>query len=200
MKMYMVVAWFLLCGSASAQTKSGSQTSPPEQRADQQQSAPAPSPADQPQKIDPAKAADIHELMDAVGATALMSQMMDTMGENIKPMLAEALPPGEYREKLIDLFIVKFKSNADTKQLLDAIVPLYDKYLSEEEIKGLIRFYQTPLGQKTVKVMPKLMAESQEQGRKWGEALGRKSMIEVLTEHPELKKAMEDTGKAPAPE
>jgi hypothetical protein len=200
MNMYIAVTWLLLCGSASTQTKNGSQTSPPEQRADQQQSAPALSPATQPQKIDPARAADIRQLLDVVGTKALMSQMMDTMVDDIKPLLAKALPPGEYRERLIDLFFVKFKSKADPQQLVESIVPLYDKYLSAEEIKGLIQFYQTPLGQKTVTVIPKVMAESQEQGRKWGEELGRESMIEVLTEHPELKKAMEDAGKAPAPE
>jgi hypothetical protein len=196
MKIYIAVALLLLSGSASTQTKSGSQTSAPEQRTDQQQSAPAA----QPQKIDPAKAADIRQLLDVVGAKALMSQTMDTMADNIKPLLAKALPPGEYRERLIDLFFVKFKSKADPQQLLESIVLLYDKYLSAEEIKGLIQFYQTPLGQKTVTVIPKLMAESEEQGRKWGEELGRDSMLEVLTEHPELKKAMEDAGKTPAPE
>jgi len=129
-----------------------------------------------------------------------MTQMMETMGDTVRPLMANALPPGDYREKLIDLFFVKFKSKADLQQLLDSIAPLYDKYLSDEEIKGLIQFYQTPLGQKTVKVMPKLMAESQEKGSKWGEELGRQSMLEVLSEHPELEKAMEDARRAPVPQ
>jgi hypothetical protein len=33
-------------------------------------------------------------------------------------------------------------------------------------------------------------------GGKWGEELGRQSMIEVLAEHPELAKEMEDASKA----
>jgi Uncharacterized protein conserved in bacteria (DUF2059) len=40
----------------------------------------------------------------------------------------------------------KFKSKADPLQLLDSIVPLDDKHLSDEDIQGLIQFYQTPLG------------------------------------------------------
>ena len=145
--------------------------------------------------IDPAKEADIRRLMDLAGAKALGSQMMEGMGKNIKPMMTNALPPGEYREKLIDLFFVKFQTKADMQKLLDLIVPIYDKYFSDEEIKCLIQFYQTPLGQKTLRVLPQLMAESQEAGRKWGEGLGRQSMLDVLSEHPELAKAVEDAQK-----
>jgi hypothetical protein len=199
MKIWSVVAWFLVLGCAAAQTQSGSQQPAGAKQADHQPSAAAANPAVQTSQTDLVKAADIRQLMEVAGTKAVMSQMMETMGEGIKPLMANALPPGEYREKLIDLFFVKFKSKADTQKLLDSIVPLYDKYLSDEEIKGLIKFYQTPLGQKTVKVMPKLMAESQEQGGKWGEALGRESMLEVLAEHPELEKAMEDAGKGAPP-
>jgi hypothetical protein len=99
----------------------------------------------------------------------------------------------------LNLFFAKFQSKAEIHKLLDLIVPVYDKYLSDEEIKGLIQFYQTPLGQKTLRVMPQLMAESQEAGRKWGEGLGRQSMLDVLSEHPELEKALEDAQKAAQP-
>ena len=119
------------------------------------------------------------------------------MSTSLKPLMTQALPAGDYRDQLVDLFFAKFQSKVDTRQLLDQIVPLYDKYLSAQEVKDLIQFYQSPLGQKTVKVMPKLTAEAQDIGRKWGEGLGRQSMIEVLTEHPELEKAMENA-KTPA--
>jgi hypothetical protein len=121
------------------------------------------------------------------------------MSTTIKPLMTQALPAGDYRDKLVDLFFVKFQSKADTQQLLDQIVPLYDKYLSDQEIKDLIQFYRSPLGQKTTQVMPTLTAEAQEVGRKWGEALGRQSMLEVLAEHPELEKAMEDARKPADP-
>jgi uncharacterized protein len=185
MKTYAITLLLLLgCFSAQAQS------APPAQTADKQSGTTAPSETPQP-KIDPAKEADIRQLMDVAGTKALMAQMMGTMETSIKPMLSNAFPPGDYREKLIDLFIAKFKSQSNLQQLLDLIVPIYDKYFSDKEIKDLIQYYRTPLGQKTIEVMPKLFAESQEAGRKWGEALGRQSMIDVLAEHPEFKKAME---------
>ena len=150
-------------------------------------------------KIDPAKEADIRLLLDVVGTKALVAQTMGTMEKAMKPLLMNSLPPGEYREKLVNLFFEKFQAKADGQSLLELAIPLYDKNLSHEQIKGLIQFYQTPLGQKAVSVLPKLTAELQEEGRKWGENIGRQSMLEVMSEHPDLAHAMEDAQKAPRP-
>jgi hypothetical protein len=93
------------------------------------------------------------------------------------------------------LFFEKFRAKANTQNLVEMAVPLYDKYLTADEIKGLIQFYGTPLGQKAVSVLPKLTAEMQQQGRAWGEQLGRDSMMEVLNEHPDLKSALEEAAR-----
>jgi hypothetical protein len=199
MKMCSGTLSVLLLGCTFAQTQSVSPQTVPDQQTDRRKTDPA-KPAAQSSNVDPAKAADIKQLMELAGVKAIMIQSMQSMGDSMKPLLTNALPPGEYRARLVDLFFVKFKSKADTQQLLDSIVPLYDKYLSDEEIKALIQFYQTPLGQKTIQVMPKLTAESQEVGRKWGEGLGRQSMLDVLAEHPELEKALEDAKKNPPPQ
>jgi uncharacterized protein len=119
-------------------------------------------------KLDPAKETDIRRLLNLTGVKSLATQMMDGMQQSVKPMMTNSLPPGEYREKLVDLFFVKFRSKADPQQMLDLAVPIYDKYYSHEEIKGLIQFYETPLGQKTISLLPKMMGELQEEGRQMG--------------------------------
>ena len=151
--------------------------------------------SDQGSKIDPAKEAAIRRLLDLTGGAALASQMMDGMQKNIKPLMSDALPPGDYRDKLIDLFFERFRSKANLQQLVDLSVQLYDKYLSKDEVEGLIQFYSTPLGQKTLSVLPKMMGEMQTESMKWGQDLGAQSMLEVLSEHPELRQAMEDAQK-----
>lgn len=150
-------------------------------------------------KIDSAKEADIRRLMDVIGAKALIRQLMDGMVNNLKPLMVNSLPPGDYRDNLVELFFEKFRSRVDTQQLVDMAVPGYDKYLSDEEIRGLIAFYQTPLGQKALEVLPKLSVELQTQGQKWGESLGRQCMLEVLSEHPDLAQALSEAGKAVRP-
>jgi len=157
------------------------------------------SPANDAAKIDPAKEADIRKLLDVGGSRAAMTAMLSSMEENTKPLLRNALPPGEYRGQLVDLFFEKFRSKLDLQKLLDLAVPVYDKYLSDEEIKSLTAFYATPLGQKMVKVLPQVLSECTESGRKWGEELGRESMAEVLSEHPDLKRALEEASRPPLP-
>jgi hypothetical protein len=202
MKVVAALAWLLLLGSVPGQTQGNSRSSH-EQPPGQQPSAPATSAAKEQLKeqlkIDPAKEADIRRLLDLTGAGALATQVMDGMEKNIRPLMTTALPPGEYREKLIELFFVKFHSKRDPQELLDLSVPVYDKYYSHDEIKGLIQFYGTPLGQKMLNVLPKLMGEMQRAGGEWGEGIGRQSMLEVLAEHPDLAKALEDAKRATQP-
>jgi hypothetical protein len=137
------------------------------------------------------KQADIRQLLAITGAANLAVQSMDEVEKSMRPLMTNALPPGEYRERLVDLFFEKFHAKRDPQQLVDLIIPVYDKYYSDEEIKQLTDFYQTPLGKKMLSVLPRILAESQAAGRTWGEQMGRQCMIEVLSEHPDLQKAIE---------
>jgi hypothetical protein len=187
LRIAIFVSLFLLGALCAAQTDSS----------DQNQSVAAAAQANKSPKIDPAKEAAIRQLFEVGGTKALVMQVMTDMEKSIRPALANSFPPGDYREKLIDLFFQKFHTKADPETFLSLSIPVYDKYFSTEEIKGLTAFYSTPLGHKTVGALPKVMGECQEAGRKWGEQIGRDSMMEVLAEHPEFKKAMEEATQAP---
>lgn len=180
----------VVVGSLAAQTKSA--TPPPSVTSD----------AAAPTKVDPAKEADIRRLMQVTQADVLVTKVMDNMQNTLRPMLVQSLPPGEYRSKLIDLFIEKFRARANAKQILDLAIPHYDKYFTDEEIKTLISFYETPVGKKAAATMPQLTTELQLEGSAWGEKMGRESMQEVLAEHPDLREALENAaakGKLPQP-
>jgi uncharacterized protein len=198
MKMYAAAAVLSLLAAPSARAQTRLPSAPTTQRLSDNQSGQAA--GLERAKIDPAKEADIRLLLDITGTKALVKQLMDGMEKNLKPMMINSLPPGDYRDQLVDLFFEKFESKADPQQLLDMAVPGYDKYLSDEEIKGLIVFYQTPLGQKALEVLPKLSMELQTQGAKWGQELGRQSMLQVLSEHPDLAQAMSAASKTAHPQ
>jgi uncharacterized protein len=149
--------------------------------------------------ISPEKEKDIRQLLDLVGTKTLMAQAMEQMEKATRPELENSMPAGEYREKLIEAFFTKFRQKFDVQKMVDLALPIYDKYFSLEEVKGLIRFYETPLGQKSVSVLPQLTAELMNQGRQVGEDAARQSMMEALAEHPDLQKQMEDAQKAAQP-
>jgi hypothetical protein len=142
--------------------------------------------------IAPDKEALIRKFFQVQGTDKLMRETMVSMSTSIRPLLVSSLPAGEYRDKLIDLFFQKFQSKMDVNQLIGKLIPIYDKYFTSDELEQLIRFYQTPIGQKFLSVLPQTIADTQDIARKWGEGLGRDSMVEVLEEHPEMKKALED--------
>lgn len=124
---------------------------------------------------------------------------MSGMTSNMRPILESSLPPGEYRAQLIELFLERFQSKLSLDELVELAIPVYDKYFSLEEIDGLTRFYQTPLGKKAISVLPQVLLETQSAGSKLGEQIGRQAMMEVLAEHPDLQKALEDASTAKNP-
>ena len=58
--------------------------------------------------------------------------------------------------------------------MLSLIVPVYSNNFTHDEIKGLIEFYQTDLGKKTIEVMPVVLQQSMAAGQMWGRLMGGK--------------------------
>jgi hypothetical protein len=59
----------------------------------------------------------------------------------------------------------------DDQAFFSYFVPIYDKYYTLSEIKGLISFYESELGRKVVRVMPALTDECIVAGEKWGQSV-----------------------------
>ena len=195
MKIPAIFATVLLLASICAAQDSATSSESLESPSDQQSIAAAARASRA--HTEAAKEADIRHLLEVTNAGALAIQTMSEMETSMKPLISNALPEGEYRDKLVGLFFDKFHSKINPQQLIELIIPVYSKYYSDDEIKQLTELYGTPLGHKMILVTPKIMAESQEAGGKWGRELGRQCMMEVLAEHPEFIKSMEEAKKNP---
>jgi hypothetical protein len=191
MKICAITTALLVLGTASAIAQS---SSPAPAKPDVQLNVAAPSSVAQ-SKIDPAKEADIRLLMEVNGSKAVFVDTVNSMLASLRPLMTQSMPAGDYREKLIDLFLVKFQGKVNVSHFIDIAVPVYDRNYSHEEIKGLIAFYQSPLGKKSVSTMPKLSSDLREAGQKWGQQIGQDAMAEVLAEHPEMKAALQAAAK-----
>lgn len=88
---------------------------------------------------------------------------------------------GLFFQKMQDKMVSRFDD------LLEMLIPIYDKYYTNEDLEGIIAFYSTPLGQKLLKNSPDVLRESQTVGYQWGSKIGAESEREVLAEHTELK-------------
>ena len=146
-----IIAVALLCCSAVSQKFS-------------QPVSPNASTTSQPQQD--AKRAEIRKLIELTGAANVSA---DALRQIIAPLRA-GFPqvPSEFW----DNFIKEVRSD----ELVDLVVPIYDKYYTLEEIRDLTRFYQSPVGQKTIKVLPKLSAEAIDAGQEWGRIVADRAM------------------------
>jgi hypothetical protein len=56
-------------------------------------------------------------------------------------------------------------------EFLDAMVEIYARHFTVDEIRELNVFYRSPLGRKVIRKMPETMAEGAAAGRAWAESL-----------------------------
>jgi len=108
------------------------------------------------------KEAKIRRLLDTMQAGDMGKQVMDRMISTFRRL--PDLPPG---------FIDEFQKSVDAQELVDLTVPIYDKYLTEADVDGLLEFYNSPVGKKFVSVQGALMQEAMMAGEQWGQ---RKAM------------------------
>lgn len=64
----------------------------------------------------------------------------------------------------------------EVPRLLDMLVPIYAKHFTHEDIQGLIKFYQSPLGSKLVQKQKLVLPESMKVGEIWGQQVAQKAI------------------------
>ena len=135
------------------------------------------------------KAANIDRLLKLVGADKLQSQMLDQALGMLKPLFAGNGQGDEANRKMVNRFSTIITEEFQKVDLGRIAPELYDKYYTNDEIKGLIAFYETPLGQKTIQILPALSAESMSRGQKLGEQAGQRAFQRFLQEFPDVTKS-----------
>ena len=81
-----------------------------------------------------------------------------------------------------EAFWTKFQQKMDTRELINKIIPIYDKYYTIEDLKAVNAFYETPAGQKVLSTLPQIMQESMKVGQEWGQKMGKQAADEAEQE------------------
>lgn len=108
------------------------------------------------------KQADIRSLLTASGGGQMAIQIMNQM---ITP-LQKAMPnvPMKFWEECA--------RELHPDNLVNLIVPIYDRHFTHDEIKELIKFYDSPIGKKLVAELPSITQESMAAGQQIGAKIG----------------------------
>ena len=136
--------------------------------------------------IDPAKEADIRSLMELVGARDLVQDGENTAIEQSREKLLATIPNNDQGQSFVNAFAASYQKKFDVDQVTAQLVGIYDKHFSEDEIKGLLQFYGSPLGQKVAAEMPKIGRETQAATRAASGKAAKDALAEMKQQNPEI--------------
>jgi len=134
--------------------------------------------------IDPAKDADIRALLELVGARDQVQDSVRQSAELYREKLLAEVPNSEKGQAFLNTTINQYEKRYDVDRVNEQLVTLYDKHYSDDEIKGLLQFYGSPLGQKVAAESPKIFREIQEATRAEAAKAVKDALQEAKQENP----------------
>ncbi len=131
-----------------------------------------------PKTVDSGRRADILRLLQLTQAGAMGEQAVQYLFATYK----QSMP------QVKDELWQELKKEISADELLQRLVPVYEKHFSASDIKELIRFYESPVGKKLTVTLPSVNQEALGIGQTWG------SEIAVR-----VKRRLDAQSPAPAP-
>jgi uncharacterized protein len=111
--------------------------------------------------IDPAKEADIRSLMELVGARGVVKDEAAKNSEQIRANLVATMPASDRGQQFVDAFFADYQKKFNPEEVTGQLVGIYDRHFTDDEIKGLLQFYGSPLGRKYAVETAKISSEIQ---------------------------------------
>ncbi len=136
--------------------------------------------------IDPTKEADIRSLMELVGARDAVQDGAKSAIEQSREKLLSTVPNNDKGQAFVNAFAASYQKKFDADLVTNQLVGIYDKHFTEDEIKGLLQFYGSPLGQKVAAEMPKITRELQAATRAASTRAAKDALAEVKQQNPEV--------------
>jgi uncharacterized protein len=151
----------------------------------------------------PATREDIERYLEVTHSRDMMKQIMDVMAKNVREMAHDqlskdraSLPPDadERMNKRTDVLL----KNLPIEEMLQAMIPVYQKHWTKGDVDNMIAFYATSTGQKLLKDMPQTMAEAMQAMRPVVEKHMETMKQQLEQEVVQLKKEYKNGPNKPA--
>ena len=113
--------------------------------------------------------AKVRRLLELTGAANLGLQMIDGMIDTFKGSAPNV--PEE--------FWTNFRAKVKADSLIEMVIPVYEKHLTDEDLDALIAFYSSPAGRRFVEKQPLILADSMKIGEEWGEKMANEVIQEL---------------------
>ena len=135
------------------------------------------------------KERDIIRLLEVSGIRKQLTYMQDTLMNSMSMMISGSFPkiPDGFWKELNQLIGKK-----EMDDLVQKIIPVYDKHMSHETVKKLIDMFETPFWEEWKEKMPQISREAGLIGSEWGKELSESpafnKKIDELVKKYELEK------------
>lgn len=106
----------------------------------------------------------VRELLTITGAGEMGKQMMRNMLPGLKQMVPQ----------VPEAFWTEFMNEVDANELIDQVIPIYQRHYSEEDLQAAIKFYRSPAGRRMIEKQSVVMQESMQVGQQWGQDVARR--------------------------
>jgi hypothetical protein len=119
-----------------------------------------------------AASSDVQRLLEITGSLKLGRQMASMTAQQVMNAVVGDRPdvPARVREIVTELVDAEFdRAFAPDGQLTRGLARVYAKHFTDDEIRGLIAFYETPLGRKVTETLPAIAEASMQVSVKWAD-------------------------------
>ena len=113
----------------------------------------------------PATKEDVQKYLDVLHSHDMMEQMIEAMSKPMHQMMHEQYL--KEKDKLPADFEARMNAIMDDMmkkmpfdEMMEAMIPSYQKHLTKGEIDALVAFYSSPTGQKVLREMPAIVADA----------------------------------------
>ena len=178
MKAFLVLV-VIYVGAFFVATQGASQS--PVEAAPQSHAAAAPQAGP---SFDSAKEADIRSLMELVGARDVIQDATTKGTEQFRENLIASVPQSDRGQQFVNAFIADYQKKFNPDDVTSQLLAIYDKHFTDDEIKGLLQFYGSPLGQKLATEMPKIAVETQAVNRAVSTRVAKEVLQDLRKQYP----------------
>ena len=131
--------------------------------------------------------ADIDRMIEVAHLRERIIEISRLRFEQLRPQLTASMPPPPNRDKILLEYAEKYTSLHSTNDYMNEVAGVYAKYFSDEDIKGMIQFYQTPTGQHYIAKIPQVTADMAQLAESAAAESIPHIWKELCREYPELR-------------
>src|SRR5712691_2621587 len=113
----------------------------------------------------PATKADVERYLEVMHSREMMTKMLEAMAQPMRQMMHEQYLkdkdklPADFEERMGKI-MEDYVKDLPLEEMLQAMVPAYQKHLTKGDIDALVAFYSSPTGQKLIRETPAMTAEA----------------------------------------